>query len=162
MKFYTVSNAYINFLKKIDHKVPNNYQRKKPFIGVVLEINAHKYLAPLTSYKPKQDNYEKSFPTLVKLYERENPANKLGMIQLNNMIPVIESEIQLLDIENQPEPYRSLLYKQYEFIKIKVIEVEIKKKAKKLYDLVVNKKQEFYCGISCDFKSLEDNYRNFG
>ncbi|NES17538.1 MAG: type III toxin-antitoxin system ToxN/AbiQ family toxin [Symploca sp. SIO3E6] len=160
MKFYTVSDAYINFLKKIDNKVPNNYQGKRAFIGVVLEINNHKYFAPLTSYKPKQDKIKTSAPTVMKLHERGNPSNKLGMIQLNNMIPVIESEIQLLDLENQPEPYRSMLYKQYEFIKTKAIEIE--HKAKRLHDLVVNKQQDFYCKISCEFKSLEDNYRNFG
>ncbi|NET55960.1 MAG: type III toxin-antitoxin system ToxN/AbiQ family toxin [Symploca sp. SIO2E6] len=160
MKFYIVSDAFIDFLKKIDNKVPNNYKRNRAFVGIVLEINEHKYFAPLTSYKPKQDTIRTSLPTIMKLHERGNPSNKLGMIQLNNMIPVIESEIQLLDIENQPEPYRSMLYKQYEFINARVI--EIKNKAKKLYDLVVDKKQDFYCKISCDFKSLEDNYRNFG
>jgi len=160
MKFYIVSDSYIDFLKKIDNKVPNNDQGNRAFIGVLLEINAHKYFAPLTSYKPKQDNIKTSAPTVMKLHERGNPANKLGMIQINNMIPVIDSEIQLLDIENQPEPYRSMLYKQYEFIKTKVIEIQ--NKATRLYALVVDKKQDFYCKISCDFQSLEDNYRNFG
>lgn len=73
MKFYTVSDAYIRFLKSIDRKVPNSYAGKKPFIGVVLEVNGHKYLVPLTSYKQKQDRIKLHCPTAVKLHERGNP-----------------------------------------------------------------------------------------
>ena len=98
MKFYTISNSYIDFLKSIDRKVPNHYGGRKPFIGVVLEVNDHKYFAPLTSYKAKQGRIKDNLPTIVKLHERSNPSNKLGMILINNMIPVIESEIQLLNL----------------------------------------------------------------
>ncbi|MEM9276100.1 MAG: type III toxin-antitoxin system ToxN/AbiQ family toxin [Cyanobacteria bacterium P01_F01_bin.143] len=159
--FYTVSDSYINFLKQIERKVPNNNysNRKKLFIGIVLEINGHKYLAPLTSYKKSQDNISDSSPTIEKLHERGNPDNKLGMIQFRYMIPVIDSEIQLLDIENQPEPYKSMLYKQFEFMKLRTN--TILKKARRLHKLVVETKKDFFCRKSCDFKSLEENYRNF-
>ncbi len=147
------------FLKNIDKKVPNNYGGKRPFIGIVLNINDHEYLAPLTSYKSKQDKIKSTLPTIMKLYERRDPSNKLGMIQINNMVPIIRSEIRLLDIENQQKPYKNMLYKQYEFIKTKI--VKIQDKAIKLHNLVVDKEQSFYCRISCNFRLLENNYRNF-
>jgi protein AbiQ len=159
MKFYTVSDSYIAFLKNIDKKVLDNYGGKRPFIGIILNVNNHEYLAPLTSHKLTQDKINSSSSTVMKLHERGNPHNKLGMIQINNMIPIIRLEVQLLDIENQPEPYRSMLYKQYEYIKTKTDEIQ--KKAEKLYKLVIYNKQDFYCRISCDFKLLEENYRNF-
>lgn len=46
MEFYTVSDAYIAWLKSIDNRVPDNYQGKRAFIGIVLDINGHQYLAP--------------------------------------------------------------------------------------------------------------------
>lgn len=81
------------------------------------------------------------------------------MIQLNNMIPVIDSEIQLLDMNNQERRYKRMLYKQYEFIKTRTLEIQ--NKARELHTLVVDKKQAFYRKLSCDFKSLEQKYRDF-
>jgi len=159
MKLYKVTEEYVAFLKGIDPSVPNNYEGKKPYVGVVLSIGHHNYLAPLTSYKPKQDKIKPSVPSVVKLHERGNPKNKLGMIQLNNMIPVLNSEIELLDFEAQNEAYKKLLTRQVEFIKVK--EEEIKDKATKLYHIVVDDKNPFFCGISCDFLKLEGSYRTF-
>jgi protein AbiQ len=159
MKFYTVSDEYITYLRTIDGNVPHNYSSGRAFIGVVLTISEHKYLAPLTSYKPKQDNYDSSSPTLFKLHERTDPLNKLGMIQLNNMIPVLDSEISLLDIESQRLNYKRMLYKQYEFIKINAHEIQ--KRAEHIYMLVVIKETHFFKRISCNFKLLEDSYQLF-
>ena len=97
LRFYTVSDDYIAILQKQEPRVYNNsgagYKSKKAYIGVVLEIHSHKFIAPLTSYKPAQDRIDSSACSAFKLHERSNPLNKLGMIALNNMIPVPESEI---------------------------------------------------------------------
>ncbi len=94
MKFYIVSDYYIAFLKKIDKKVPDNYggdygSKEKPFIGIILNTNNHEYFAPLTCYKSKQDKIRDDSQAVMKLHERGNPSNKLGMIQISNMIPII-------------------------------------------------------------------------
>ena len=64
MRFYTVTDEYIEFLQKLDNRVYNNsgtgYKAKKAYIGVVLEIGSHKFVAPLTSYKPAQDRIQSS------------------------------------------------------------------------------------------------------
>jgi protein AbiQ len=159
MKFYSVKEGYVAFLKTIDSRVPDSYNGKKPFIGVVFSIGHHKYLAPLSSYKSKQDRMDSSAPSLLKIHERGNPENKLGIIQLNNMIPVLDSEIELFDLEAQEEKYKAMMYKQFEFIKTK--EDEIRAKAEKLYHLVVNDKHTFFSAISCDFLKLEGSYRTF-
>ncbi len=154
MLFYTVDDAYISYLKNIDRSVPNNYQGKRPFIGIVLEVEGIKYLAPLTSYKAKQDQIKPGLPTILKLHERTNPTNKLGMVQINNMIPVNDEVIALLDLASQPEPYKSMLYKQYEFLKQHKEVLE--HKANKLYQLVTVKNDSFFSRISCSFKALEN------
>lgn len=158
MKFYIIDEAYITFLKQTDPNVPNNYNQKRPYIGVVLIVNGIKYLAPLTSYKPKQDKMKNS-PSFLKIHDRSDTSNKLGMIQLNNMLPVVDEVISLLDMEAQETKYRAMLYKQYEFLKHQ--ESTLKKKADKLYQLVVIKQHPHFVKVSCNFKALEAVYLEF-
>jgi len=47
--------------------------------------------------------------TLFKLYDAGEADRGLGIINLNNMIPVIEEEITLLDVDAQSVDYKSLL-----------------------------------------------------
>lgn len=163
MRFYTVSDDYIAFLQKHEPRVYNNggagYKSKKAYIGIVLEIHSHKFIAPLTSYKSAQDKIDSSACSAFKLHERSNPDNKLGMIALNNMIPVPESEIAELDIEAQADAYKRLLYKQYEYIKAN--RAEILSRAAKLYEHVVLKRTPFFVKISCDIPKLVDEYKKF-
>lgn len=159
MKFYIVDDGYINYLKTLESKVPDNYSGKRPYIGVVLEVDGHKYLAPLTSYKEKQDRLKSSSPTIFKLHHKSDEDEKLGMIQLNNMFPVTEKVIVELDVNSQDEHYKRLLNKQYEFIKSK--ESEIKKKATKLHAMIIQNKVPAFTKISCDFSLLENQYTNY-
>jgi protein AbiQ len=154
-----VEEDYINFLKTIDNKVPDNYVGKRAYIGIIMEIDGVQFFAPLTSYKTKQDSIDSSIATIFKLHERGNPSNKLGMISINNMIPVLNDQIIKLDIENQPYKYKSMLYKQYEFIKEKKDEIIFR--ANKLYDLVINKKSPFYVKMSCDFSKLTSHSKTY-
>ncbi|ASU40241.1 hypothetical protein hmeg3_19400 [Herbaspirillum sp. meg3] len=152
MRFYTVKNEYIAHLRGVDKNVPENYGGKRPYVGVVIEINGCKYLAPLTSYKPKQDGFKNS-PAIMKLHERGNPANKLGMIQLSNMIPVTDDVVVELDLTKEDPKYQRMLQKQLEFIKTQ--RDEIVDKTTKLYKLVCTDKNPFYVKLSCDFANLE-------
>ncbi|MEN9866561.1 MAG: hypothetical protein RL748_2151 [Pseudomonadota bacterium] len=160
MRFYTISDPYITYLKTIDSKVPDNYSGKRPYIGVLLEVGGHEYLAPLTSYKPKQDSLAANLATIFKLHEKGNESNKLGMLLLNNMVPVVESEIAQIDIAMQDAKYRNLLTLQLDFINSK--QDPIKAKAAKLHKLITVNKHQHFCRLSCDFSLLELHYVNFG
>lgn len=158
MKFYTVSEYWISFLKNYDSKVPDNYNGSKTFTGIVLLINNKKYYAPLTSYKPKQDNLNDELITLYKLHERGNPENKLGMILLNNMIPVIDSELSIINFDLST-PKGKMLQKQYEFINLK--KEEIIHRANLLHQKICNEKgNNKYRKLTINFKVLEDVYNN--
>ncbi len=163
MKFYSVSNGYIKYLQGLCNKVPNNvgagYTKEKPYIGVVLEIGHHRFLAPLTSYKSTQDKIASSQCSAFKLHARQDPNDKLGMISINYMIPILDSEVALLDIASQDTKYQNLLHKQLEFIKQN--EEEITSRAVKLYDHVVNKRSQFFVKISTDVPTLIALYREF-
>lgn len=67
MKFYTVDERYIAALKGAEPtKVLDNYQGTRPYVGVLLEVNGTKFLAPLTSHKAKHDTIDGSKPTVFK------------------------------------------------------------------------------------------------
>lgn len=164
MRFYTVTNTYIHFLKEFEKKVPNpsggNYKNIKPYVGVVLNIDGHKFLAPLTSYKEEtHDKLPESAPTHFKLYEVGNPGNKLGLIALRYMIPVLDSEIKEVDLDTQVEPYKQMLQRQYAYIKANQAKIEAL--AGKLYQKVVIDKTPHYVNLSCDIPKLLNEYKNY-
>ncbi|HFZ1935506.1 TPA: type III toxin-antitoxin system ToxN/AbiQ family toxin [Serratia marcescens] len=159
MKFYVVSDRYITFLKTIDNKVPDNYQGTRPFIGIVISVNGVDYVAPLSSPKPHLLKIDNSKASCFKLFNRKDPSEFLGVINLNYMIPYMESEVSLLPIATLEKKYQNLIYKQYEFIKQN--KVEIQHRANKLHDLVRIKKQDHFVSISCNFDALEQNLGSF-
>lgn len=53
MKFYHIEDDYIRYLRQYDDKVAENKQERRPYVGVVLDVNGIKYCAPFTSPKPK-------------------------------------------------------------------------------------------------------------
>lgn len=159
VKFYVVSDRYIAFLKQIDQKVPDNYQGKRPFIGIVININGIDYVAPLSSPKPHLLSIDSSKASCFKLFNRIKPDEFLGVINLNYMIPYLAGEVNLLDISALDKKYQSLIYKQFEFIKQN--KNEIQNRAIKLHELVRVKKQSHFMKISCDFEALEKNLSSF-
>lgn len=159
MKLYCVSDPYIDYLKTLDHKVPDNYRGKRPYIGILIVVDEVKYLAPLTSPKPKHLRMSDNDVTLFKLKDSGNGDNPLGIINLNNMIPIVDSEITLLDVDAQPVEYKSLLQKQISFIRKN--KEEIQARVEKLRNLVIKGYNKHAVNISCDFKLLEEKYTQY-
>ncbi|MGF7192118.1 protein AbiQ [Robbsia andropogonis] len=162
MKFYHVSDRYINFLKTFDKKVPDNYSATRPYIGVVLAVGDVIYLAPLSSPKPSHDGFKPENPTVHKLFEKKDLSKNLGIIHLNNMIPVINTEIKLVSFGSQDPFYRNLLTKQYAYIRS--TQNVLMKKAEILHDAITNKKDPIcknFAQVCCDFSSLEANHLSF-
>ena len=164
MQFYTVEECYIEHLRSVDDKVRIT-KGTRPYIGIVLTINNITYLAPLTSYsedkKEKFDRINDNSLLSLKIYELGNEENRLGMVQLNNMIPVSSSEMYLIDInqiKNQDKKYAHLLNIQQIYLrKNKAI---LLKRANQLYGAVNAQKSgkeaiNFIGHLSCNFKSLE-------
>lgn len=157
MKFYRINDEYINFLKRIEPKTLNNYSGKRIYIGVVFTINSHKYFAPLSSHKESHRRIKKN-DTIFRLHSRSDVNDRLGLIQLNNMIPVLDTELNQVIFSQEERKYGNLLRKQYEFIKSRRKNIE--KQAYRLYHRVINN-ESFFVRMSCNFKVLEENYKNF-
>ena len=77
-----------------------------------------------------------------------------GILGFNNMIPVHKDALIELDINAEPdEKYKELLKRQASLCNRK--KADILNHAQMTYFDVVNGKNKFLLGISCDFKKLE-------
>ena len=89
-----------------------------------------------------------------------NIDNNLGMIKLNNMIPVNEKDLRLIEFNKiLDKKYRNLLIQQNNFIQLNTD--KIREMANKLYEFVTVEKKPFFIQISCDFKLLEQKLREY-
>ncbi len=154
--FYTVDVEYCEDLKKIDTRVPLvlNNKEKRPFIGILINIDGIEYYAPLTSPKPKHITMSNGLD-----FTKINDG-KLGAINFCNMIPVIDSYINRIDIAIRPGDsqsivkYKHLLRDQFHWCNSR--KEAILKKATRLYRLIVtDKAPPNITTRCCDFKKLE-------
>ena len=154
LKFYIVNTEYMLYLKKYDIKVMENSGNKsqRPYIGILFEIDSKKYLAPLTSPKPKHLKMKNTLD-FIKI-----DGGKLGAINLNNMFPVIDQVIIPKNIKLEENlNYRELLTDQINWCNKKENSINILKKAEALYNEIIQKKENsIFWNRCCDFKSLED------
>ena len=130
MRFYHISDKYINYLHSFDEKVADNKHESRPYIGVVVQIGVVNYYAPFTSPKPKHLKMKNSIDF------RKIHGGKYGAINFNNMIPVPNEALILINIEKEPNlKYRRLLQNQY--IAIEKDMEAIAKTARKLRTLLL-------------------------
>jgi len=161
--FYFVNEAYIEFLKEREIQkrgfttVPNvTYNSRNKFLyGAVLEINNIKYFVPVSSYtKKQQDNF------LIKITDHHKDK-VVGSLRFNYMIPVPDKCLKLFDfkIDEESSERRIFIEKEYRFCKNK--RSAIQKNAKKTYNRVINAVDEALIKNSCDFRLLEQAYRDY-
>ena len=154
MNLYMINNTYLKYLHNIDYRVSEEDKPTRKFIGVVLMINEVRYYAPLSSPKEKHKYIRDRALDIFKIHN-----NELGVINLNNMVPVPECALIRFNINDEDEDYRNLLKKQMVFIRNK--KEAIIKKAEKLYKIVKSGKQPKLNSRCCDYIMLEKYYNNF-
>ena len=111
MKFYNIKDEYINYLKKYDAKVADNKKGKRPYVGVVLEIDGIKYYTPFTSPKEKHRKMKNT-----KDFRKINQGI-YGAINFNNMIPLYKDNYDVITLNKHNlskgrKEYQTLLKKQ--------------------------------------------------
>ncbi len=156
MKLYTVDKNYMEYLKTIDNRVSDcsGMKEKRPFIGIVLNINNINYFAPLSSPKDK-------FLTMKNMEDFIRINNgQYGAINLNNMIPVDTKLLTKINLKIEQDDdlelkkYKSLLIKQINWINKN--QSIIKNKALKLYLKIINDEARESLKKRCiDFKIIE-------
>ncbi len=129
------------------------YNQKRPYVGIVMEINGFKYFAPLEH--PRNEHKKlKSNPHIIKIED-----GKFGIIALGNMIPVPDKYLISFNINDVENHYKYILKRQFIFCRKK--QINILENAKKTYENVVIKKIPFYINNCCDFKKLESFYSEY-
>lgn len=89
----------------------------------------------------------------------------LGVLNLNNMIPIRDSNVKVLKY-NEIEKYRKFSFEKEKRLYISFLNQElslinqsldkIKKSAQKLYNIKIDKPYSRIAKRSCDFRKLED------
>ncbi len=145
---------YCNYLRKFDYRVPYNYDNKdkRPFIGVLFEVNNCMYFAPLSSPKIKH----LKLASKLDFFKIDN--GKLGAINFNNMLPVTENNIVKINLNCITEAnykYIKLLKEQLYWLNRN--RDKLYTRSKKIYDKyldgTLNLNIRKRC---CDFKLLEE------
>ena len=157
-----IDKNYCNYLRKFDSKVPYNFGKKetRPFIGVLFKVENCMYFAPLSSPKPKHIKMKSKIDFL------KIDNGKLGVINFNNMLPVLNDNIEKIDLGKETKEtekkYLKLLKEQLYWLNRN--NVKIYKKSERLY-------RKYICGKldvktasrCCNFKLLEEKcnlYKN--
>ena len=165
LSLYILNQEYAKYLSSFENKISLICKEKKrrPFIGVVLNINDYKFYAPLSSPKPKHLKMKNRLD----FYKINNGL--YGVINLNNMIPVhSECLVKIRPITShyfskEENKYNSLLLKQ--LIWCNEHRETIYRNAKVLYNsFSANTLQDNIRSRCCDFKLLEvklDEYVKF-
>lgn len=141
-KLYTIDDHYIKYLKMYDNKVSHNYDHnvnKKPYVGIVYEDkDNHKYFAPLSSPKERHKTMSDFMIDCIKL-----DGGELGVINLNNIIPVNDTFLTKVNIPpknerhvltKEEQKYLKLLDNQLEEINSPIISQKIQYNCKRIFN----------------------------
>jgi protein AbiQ len=158
LNFYTVDSKYNEYLYKADFKVQNislkNQNGTYPSVGILLNVNDTRYIAPLASPKLKHQSM-KNQPDFIKIN-----GGLWGVINFNNMIPVTEELISIVDINSQNAKYKELLANQLSWCNSNRDRIVLT--AEKLYANVTNHKaNQYLLNRCCDFKLLEQKLSEY-
>ena len=157
MRIYIVKEDYINYLKKFDDNIRDNKNESRPYIGILLEVNGMNYIAPLASPKEKH----KSMKNNIDFFKLEN--GDLGVINLNNMIPIPKEKYKEIDIKQEIQNNKKYgIILKYQIKWCNKNREKIIGNAQKLYNLIINKKANLKLSQRCcDFKFLEAKLNQF-
>lgn len=154
LHIYRISDQYIRFLSSRDPKVQYNKGARRPYVGVVFSFGGYKYFVPMESPKPNHVNI-KPGKHILKL-----DGGRYGMLGFNNMVPVHKDALIEINIQAEPDAkYRELLKRQAALCNR--MKADILNHAQMTYFDVVNNKNKFLVGISCDFKKLEKACKSY-
>ena len=175
MRLYSISDEYINYIRK---KFPRVYSNKedtrihtRKYLGAVIEIETHKYYIPLSSPKDKHDyimvggkkTIRKDFLIVMRIVAGTGEKKELkGTLQIGTMIPVPDEALELYDVGNEPDKaYKDLINE--EIIYIRKNEKKIIKNAKVLCSKRKSGDENRVVQSCLDFVALEkecDNWKS--
>lgn len=156
MKIVYVDQAYTDYLRQYDNRVSSNIAHTyvRPYIGVLFTVNDLDYFAPLTTSGKGKKLMENPKQESITFFPIDDC--RLGGINLNNMIPIVDGVYHLFDIDNEPDRKKKTLLQNQAKV-IRKNEKHIISKARKIYRLKTEGKlYPNYDAVTCDFHLLEE------
>lgn len=145
LDIYYVDKKYIRDLSNADDNVlsvsPQSGKDSRPFIGIVVIMDNKEYCIPLTSPKAKFDvKTHEDFIKIPdpKLKTPEGAPVTIGILNINNMIPVSAIFLQKVDLSEKSEldcKRRMLLLKEIKW-------------CRENYDLICRKANKLYIKVT--------------
>ncbi|MBQ0003672.1 MAG: type III toxin-antitoxin system ToxN/AbiQ family toxin [Treponema sp.] len=160
LNLYYMDMKYVRDLHKADDRVqsvsPQIHKSNRPFVGIVVICDEHKYCIPLDSAKEKHKT-QKNDVDFTRIFDGDK---LLSVLNFNNMIPIDERFIKKVDLKISPKDnpaqanYKRLCIKEIEWCRKN--QDAIVRKANKLYYLVQKTNCSGMLKKRCnDFKKLE-------
>ncbi len=149
---YEVNYEYRKYLEQFEKKVSQKDSRK--FYGILIRKDKYEYCIPFTS-KVKHRNSKLTINI-------KNKNKIIAQLLLNNMIPIEEKQIKLVNIEK--EKYSDYLKSEIIYLSNQKVITEIIKKASNIFNVLSNNRSidyKFFKKLCCDFKKLEDVYLKY-
>ncbi len=145
LNLYTVNMKYVrNLHNQGDDRVysvsPQIGKEKRPFVGIVIICDDKEYCIPLSSLKEKHLKMKNDIDFHKIL---DDKGKIIGVLDINNMIPVRKDLLKRVDISNKPSDlpetkrYKELVSNQLNYCR-KNQDIIIKK-ANKLYKMTKKK-----------------------
>jgi protein AbiQ len=160
-KLVKIDYEYCNFLRFFDKKVSYNAGIKelRPYIGILFSVNQIEYFAPLSSPKEKHKNLKNNID-FIKI-----DGGKLGVINLNNMIPVCKNNYEVINLNKKLKDISQIKYQillQNQLSWVNKNGSEILSKAINLYQKYLNDKlPKNLKSRCCDFPLLEEKCKEY-
>ncbi len=142
MKWCTIDNDYISYLKKFDERIPNieyGEYKFKPFFSPLFTKGNLTYVTQISSKKERHLKMKEQID-FIKIYDDKN-KNLLGVVNLNYMFPVPNDKIINVNY-NEIDKYRKFKSEQEKNFYIYLLKMEIKKIKEKQVDLLAQKLYE--------------------
>ena len=161
LNLYSVSDKYINFLRKFENRIYDNKEEKRKhnrkYIGIVLTIGRYNYYIPMSS--PKKTDYIDFENKIIRndtktIIRMRNKDRLYGTLRISNMIPVPITELKpyILSAEKDIK-YKDLILGELRFIEKN--SDKIKKYAKMVYTQKLKNVNVSYIKNTVDFEMLE-------
>lgn len=116
---YEISKDYLDYLRKVDYRVSLKNHRR--FIGIVVSKKGVDYCIPLST-KVYTSNGKARNPKMTTFLLKNN--NPIAVLLYNNMIPVDQNELRIVDVENDPD--RDYLNNEIRYLHRNIREIEKK------------------------------------
>lgn len=167
LNLYSISDKYIEYLRKFDNRIYDNKEEKRTFerkyLGIVLTVNEFNYYIPMSS--PKKSDYidfkNKIIRNDTKTIIRIHDTKRLyGTLRISNMIPVPITELEPYILSNEKDlKYKDVILGELRYINNN--SNKIVKYANIVYKQKIKNINIGYIKNTVDFKLLEEKLKQW-